>query len=347
MLARAFNYRKRLAAICFAMCVACPAAFAQQDGTAPRLTLEPEGEQRQRAVRQSATVHWQGVSLGDAVARLRPLFDDTIFLDRRVDPELRVTLDIDAASAEQIAAALARECGLGVSRIGGVIYLGPAGAPDQLRPLIASLSRELASVPAEFRTALAGRRPLVWPRLSEPRQLVTTIAKENGWRVSNPERIPHDLWAAGAFPELTAVEQMTLLLIGFDLSFELRPSDRTIEIVALEPIASPQPRTEPRPPAPKARRAPSATGKRQVYTLRVQEKPVGAVLRELGKRLHWSVQIDEAEIKAAGKSLDQRISFSVENADQEELLDALLTPAGLEYRIDGDTVRVIPARYSK
>ena len=68
----------------------------------------------------------------------------------------------------------------------------------------------------------------------------------------------------------------------------------------------------------------------------MQEKPVGAVLRELSQRLHWAIQIDEDAIRAAGKSLDKRVSFSVENADQEKLLDALLTPAGLEYQIDGD-----------
>ena len=43
---------------------------------------------------------------------------------------------------------------------------------------------------------------------------------------------------------------------------------------------------------------------------------------------------------AAGISLDKRVSFSVENADREKLLDALLTPAGLEYRIDGEQIRV-------
>jgi hypothetical protein len=73
---------------------------------------------------------------------------------------------------------------------------------------------------------------------------------------------------------------------------------------------------------------------------------VGAILRELGQRLHWAIEIDEPAIRAAGKSLDHRVSFSVEGADQQELLDALLTPAGLECQIDGNTVRVVPARYS-
>jgi hypothetical protein len=84
-----------------------------------------------------------------------------------------------------------------------------------------------------------------------------------------------------------------------------------------------------------------------VYTLRVQEQPVGTVLQELSKRLHWAIQIDEESIRKAGKSLDKRVSFSVENAGQEHLLEALLRPAGLDFRLEGERVRIIAGRYEK
>jgi type II secretory pathway component GspD/PulD (secretin) len=88
---------------------------------------------------------------------------------------------------------------------------------------------------------------------------------------------------------------------------------------------------------------PKKDGK-HVYTLRVKEKPVGAVIRELSKRLQWPVVIDEEGIRKAGKSLDTRVSFSVENADRDQLLEALLKPAGLEFRVDGDRVRIVAER---
>jgi len=40
------------------------------------------------------------------------------------------------------------------------------------------------------------------------------------------------------------------------------------------------------------------------------------------------------------------VSFFVENADREHLLEALLSPAGLDYQIEGDVVRIIPQRYA-
>ena len=79
-----------------------------------------------------------------------------------------------------------------------------------------------------------------------------------------------------------------------------------------------------------------------IYSLRVAEKPVGAVLRELAKRLHWQLEIDEAAIRAAGKSLDKRVSFAVDNVEQDALLDALLQPAGLTFRREGERIKIVP-----
>jgi hypothetical protein len=41
------------------------------------------------------------------------------------------------------------------------------------------------------------------------------------------------------------------------------------------------------------------------------------------------------------------VSFSVENADQAHLLEALLRPAGLDYRLEDERVRIIAGRYDE
>jgi hypothetical protein len=335
-----------------ATCLACPRLPAQNSNEAEgttkrRLSLDTERKPPRRGPRQTATIHWQSVPLGDAIGRLKPLFDETVFVDRRVDPSLRVSLDIDASSAEQVVVALAEENELGVGRLGKLIYLGPNASAEQLKSLATLRAKEVAKLPAELRTPLAGKQRLSWPRLSEPRQLVTSAVQRSGWRVGEAERIPHDLWAAGELPELSLAEQLTLLLIGFDLTFELRPNERSIEIVPLAVPVGVQGRSGVRSRSgAKPNAARTARGTRQVYTLRVQEQPVGAVLRELSKRLHWAIQIDEDAIRAAGISLDKRVSFSVDQVDRDKLLDALLTPAGLDYRIEGEQIRVIPRRYA-
>ena len=346
-------YRALRAVICVALLTGAllptSSLRAQDAANKARLSLENEGAtgQRRRAPRQTATIHWQGVTLGDAIGRLRPLFDDTVLLDRRVDPQQQVSLDIDATTAEQVATAVAAENNLEVRRLGKLIYLSPAGVGD-LRSLAATRKADVSRLPNTVRTALLGKKTLAWPRLTEPRELVAKVASEQGWRLVDAERIPFDLWGAGELPEQSIAEQLTVLLFGFGLTFELRPADRTIAIVELPATANAagvaqtpgRPAVETKPP-----RTRTARGTQQVYTLRVQEKPVGAVLKELGQRLKWSIQIDEDAIRAAGKSLDTRVSFSVENADREKLLEALLMPAGLEYRMNGEQIRILPKRY--
>jgi hypothetical protein len=45
---------------------------------------------------------------------------------------------------------------------------------------------------------------------------------------------------------------------------------------------------------------------------------------------------------ATPQVLEQRVSFAVDNATAEELLDALLAPAGLTYVREAQEVRVLP-----
>ena len=177
------------------------------------------------------------------------------------------------------------------------------------------------------------------------RGLVTSLIEQPGCRVAEAQRIPHDLWAAGSLPELAFAERLTVLLIGFDLTFEMQPRSRTISIVPLPSgFVAPVRRDDPRSNSPRNRPTQPPQNTRQVYSLRVAEKPVGAVLQELADRLNWKFDIDRPAILAAGKSLDARVSFTVENADQDDLLEALLQPAGLDFRRDGERIKIVPRR---
>jgi hypothetical protein len=336
-----------MAALLAASCLPQSMCGAEQAKTGQEArTIFPTTSAPSKQVGRTATIHWQRVPLGEAVARLKNSFAQAIFLDRRVDPEQRVSLDIEASSADDVLAAVAGERGLGVGRLGKLLYLGPSSAAAELRTLAAQHAAEIARLPGDLRASLQKKRPMAWPRLAEPRELVATLVQQVGWRLGNSEQIPHDLWAAGELPELTLAEQLTVLLIGFDLTFEIHAADRSIAVVPLAADALAQ--REARPgnrPAMQSKNARSPKGGRQVYTLRVQEQPVGAVLSALSKRLNWPVEIDEAAIQAAGRSLDKRVSFSVEQADQDQLLNALLEPAGLDFRREGQRVRIIPSRY--
>lgn len=322
------------------------------DGNAPlrsRQTKQIRVEQSREHQIATATIHWQSVSLREAIARLRPLFKESILVDRRVDPEIRVNLDMAATSAEQVLNAVGNDRGYHAAHVGTLLYFGPSVAADRLHDLNSQHSRDVAHVPPVLRSSLARKQPIRWERLSEPRQIIADLAHKNGWQITGDEQIAFDLWDANELPDMSLSDALAVLLLGFDLSFELQPQTHALAIV---PLASSQaslgrqksPETAYKQKG-SAKSRPEA-GTKQLYTLHVQEKPVGAVLRELAGRLNWSLHIDEDAIRQTGKSLDQRVSFSVTNADREKLLTALLSPAGLEFRIEGNDVYVFPQRYT-
>jgi hypothetical protein len=336
-------------------------------------------------VERRATIQWQRVPLQNALGRLNEVFDEPIFVDRRTDPSQRVSLEIEDAPLSDVLQALSLAVSLGYSNVQQLHYLGPPAAAEQLRTVAEVRRAEAGRLPASRQASLELKQSLTWPRLTEPRQLITKLVVRRGWRISRAERIPHDLWAAGELPAMSLTNQLTVLLFGFDLTYEIKPAERTLEIRPLEDVTIrreyqlPSQSSDATAPLQQVLRAakshrleatkltvdarieeherlaellrgrgsqtpadrlPRET--KQVYTLRIQEQPVGAVLNQLAARLGWALEIDGEAIRAAGLSLDRRVSFSVKNSDEDELLDAVLKPAGLDFRRDGERLRIVP-----
>jgi hypothetical protein len=82
---------------------------------------------------------------------------------------------------------------------------------------------------------------------------------------------------------------------------------------------------------------------RKVYSLNVPvEKPVSKLLSELAAKLNWDLQIDRKAITAAGLSMDKLVTVEVKDVTEDELLRAILEPAGFTFRHRGNVVEVKP-----
>jgi hypothetical protein len=318
-----------------ALLISLPASALVGQSTRPRT--------QRAAVDATHSVRWEQLPLADAVDRLNEISLGDVLLDRRANPNQLVTLALNNATADEVAAELAAACSLGVAKLGHVIYLGPKQATDGLVALVALRRKEIAALPEGVRRGFTERRKIVWPRLTEPRGLVTRLSADHGWRVTESERIPYDLWAAGELPNLPLADQLTLLLIGFDLTYQVQLDNRTIEIVPIDWSAIESThhiaanRRQPRKSS-----QPAREDTKQVFSLRIEGQPVGKVLEQLAHRLGWQIAVDELQLKRAGRSLNTPVSFSVENADEDELLTALLTPAGLSAERAGQQVQITP-----
>lgn len=84
--------------------------------------------------------------------------------------------------------------------------------------------------------------------------------------------------------------------------------------------------------------APTPLNQRR-FPVRIVRKPVGAILQALQSQ-GIDVQYDAAALQAAGVDLQTLVSLEFDSATAEEFFAALCEPAGLDFTIDGATVRI-------
>ncbi|MFM7138129.1 MAG: hypothetical protein ACKO1M_13835, partial [Planctomycetota bacterium] len=214
----------------------------------------------------------------------------------------------------------------------------------------ADRERRLAAIPAAQRKLLLESEPWSWPAGARPRDLVTAALADARLAVEGLDSIPHDHFPAAALPPLPLAERLDLVLAHFDRRI-LWSADRgrpTGRIVAIDANIDPQPAGRPdraaqagpprRPTPPPSR----SVKVRDEFTLRL-EAPLDQALAAIAGRLGLSLDLDMASLAAHGIAPGEIVRAEVEKASRDRLLDAVLQPAGLQWKIEGDRLRVFAA----
>jgi hypothetical protein len=90
-----------------------------------------------------------------------------------------------------------------------------------------------------------------------------------------------------------------------------------------------------------ARRTSVSEG-RKVYSMPRVDAPVSKLLETIGRQLNLEIQIDRPALAAARISLEKSVQVDVKDVTADQLLKAVLEPAGLRYERHGDVVEVKP-----
>lgn len=183
-------------------------------------------------------VRWGSNPLRAALTNLARSQAVAVFLDRRVDPDQTVDLVRADLTLRELLQQLAESRGLGVGRVGPVIYLGPPQTAAVLGTVAAQKEEQLQQLPAALRSRLQQAQPLQWPELATPREVLESLAASEGLQVQGLEQIPHDLWPQVDLPPLTFSQALTLVLAGFQLSFDYVPAAATVRLQPLPTTAS-------------------------------------------------------------------------------------------------------------
>lgn len=336
------------------------------------------GASLQRALAQPVSITWSGISLRRALTRLAQVQRVAILLDRRLDPSQKIEFSVQDTPLEDSLQRLAAQIHAAPALVGPVFYLSPRGTSANLSDVAARRREEADRLPSPVARRFTAKRPWHWPMLAVPRTLLEQLAGEAGTTIAGLDQIPHDLWPETDLPALAWTDRLTLVLAGFDRTFEFRDGGRTVRIIpfpAQTSILRSYPATlsqvklqsvmESFPHAridassqhivlegtpdehrrlEKLLRNQSTKRQRKgrtgatLYTLKVDHQPVGAILKTLQQKA--GLQVDIAP--AAAPLLNRRVTFDVREVTLDQLLKAALEPCGLEHRRTGQAIQVRP-----
>ena len=314
--------------------------------------------------------------LRDSLDSLQEVYQVCIFLDRRVDPNQRVTLTTGALPLRDRLTQIAEPLDLGSAVLEWGVYIGPLDTATSLATLTALQQQQIRGGERVVARRLLADRPLNWPHLTQPRQIIDQLAKTYGVEVEGLEEMPFDLWAEKSLPEMDFAAALTLLLAGFNSHFEWRDGGQVARVIPLPKDVAIQESyrlpTGREPPleqwkdgfagatfvikgrevqvdgpleAHKAVRdwvngrsgRPAARpGGDRVLTLTI----ASATLQQASDYLAKQLELEFVFTPAAQELLSERIAIEVKEASLDELLHELLDPLGLEFELKDKQVNV-------
>jgi hypothetical protein len=289
--------------------------------------------------------------LRQALRSLSQALRVAIVVDRRIDPDQSVDIELVDVPLDEALALIAKRAGGGASILGPVVYIGPQETAGQLRTLSALATQDVQKLPARQKGAALLSRPLDWQALTTPQQVFERLAQEASIPIRAQERLPHDLLAATDLPALSWIDRVTLTAAQFGLRTKFDAAGRSLELVPIDgdvrlersyPAGRDGARTvadwqklapeatvedHERLSPTRAARTPNTTPGQQVYTLTLEGMKLETFLAQLEQKLSLSF-----ELAGEGIKLDAPVNVDVKNASLDELLRAAFDPLGLGFQ---------------
>lgn len=341
------------------------------------------GELLKKGLNHKIDLAWSNIPLREALAGFEKSQKIAVLLDRRVDPGQKIELSFENVPVTEAIPRIASRAEIGSTILGPVAYFGPATTAERLATVAALRKEDIEKLPVATRQRWSHLKNWKWDDLATPRDLLASLAKDNGLRIEGLDRIPHDLWAAADLPPISLADRLTLLLCQFDLTFEPAADGASIRLVPMPEkpliertynvakpadeaaaqlrqmklLADAEIHTDGSKLVVRGRQEDhdaiaeilsgqtahrtAVTESRKVYSLRV-ELTVNQLLKSLGPKMDVEFHVDQTAIAAAGLSLDKTVKLDVKEVGADELLRAVLDPAGLTFQRHGNMIDVKP-----
>jgi len=187
----------------------------------------------QRELKLISGVSWPKNPLRATVLDYAKTRRIAVFMDRRVDPGQNFRFVSQRGPLDVLLRRLARQLNLDIGFVGSVIYFGPGRTSTKLATMAKIRSDQARKLGDESSRMLLRSRRWSWPSLTTPKELLNQLASEVNLVINNQQLVPHDLWPETSLPAMSWIERLTLVLAGFNLTFEFDSGGKAISIVPI------------------------------------------------------------------------------------------------------------------
>jgi hypothetical protein len=294
---------------------------------------------------QEVDLAWSETRLRDALSSLAQAHQVAVLLDRRIDPDREIELQLERMPLRAALDQIAQSVGASAGMLEAVAFFGPPEAVSRIRTVAALRKEELGRLPPARRLELVRVRPWRWEDLATPRELLEQLAAESRLEIRGLGQVPHDLWAGANLPPLAASDRLMLVCGQFDLTFRWAADGTEVTLVPM-PEQPTLERTYPggRRPDEFAAQLAQALPASQVRVADGKIVVTGPLddhdRIEEGQARGTNVMAKSNPPAASVKPADVRINnFQVENIPLNRVLDHLRERLGLTIEVDAAKLR--------
>lgn len=316
-------------------------AWIATTAPAPRAAMSARGP--------AVSASWTGVPLAKVATRLTSLAGRTVVVDRRVDPDTPVTLDLRGVALEEALAAVCRVAGTGCAVLGDTIQLVPEGRQAGVVAADRRRAAALGRLPRARRDLAERRAPLSWPDGATLAALVADTAAGAGVDLDGIDALPHDHLRGAEVAPLPLATRLDLLLVPYGRQVDWARATSDGARVRARVVTAPEDDAPAPSPVMAAADAwegfapPRAeTAAASTWSLEVAA-PLDRLLATIADRMGLDLDLDREGLRQRGIPAAGIVRLSVKDASREELLDEVTSPLGLVWSIEGTTLRVGPS----
>ncbi len=318
-------------------------------GEAIRRVTAEEWKARQQTW---VNAHFDRIELMTALRLISEQARVNVLLDRRVDPEQVVRVDLKDMTAHRALGELAGQSDFKLIVLGQTYFLTDDPRIDYLLKQIEDVREVLktGSPPGRVRalTVAFEKTQISWEDFESYEKVVSKILKQGRMRdVGELTLLPYDLLAEGALVDVSPLEGLMLMLFEAELTLHVEPgggsgSEILVQLVRLETLEELQQRFADRglkKPADQVEKSPRKVVplSQREFTLHVERarvKDIFQVMVDSGIEIVISESIDE-------ETLSKPIVVKADRLKVDAFLELICRPVGLGYRIEEERIDIL------